>query len=373
MKNCKKCNITKPKKDFHKRISSHDGFKSSCKACDLTSLKEKADAEETEIRKAEVKAIKEAKNQRAKDRTVRDAKALKEESRIRYREAKKLREERTLREKEKQAKISGVKPSIVEQAKLKQDNFASKVFDEERVIKEIKLIRTIQFINDAIILNEDVTNFAEAKLRVNAACGHRKEAKKLKREKKLREATKIKEAKKLIKEIKLNKFSEEYKEQLIKEKKEKINTYYKNRLNNEPFYKMKWNIRNLLRNSIKGKGYGKNSKSEKIIGCSFEHFKNHIDKHFTEGMNWNNHGEWEFDHIIPVSSAKNEKELLKLNHYYNLRPLWKQDNLKKSGKHPYTLEFKDTKNAKLTFTINSDIDWFKKYRFDKLRNSLNKI
>jgi len=39
-------------------------------------------------------------------------------------------------------------------------------------------------------------------------------------------------------------------------------------------------------------------------------------------MSWDNQGKyWDIDHIIPVSSAKTEEEIIKLNHYTNLQPL----------------------------------------------------
>ena len=51
-------------------------------------------------------------------------------------------------------------------------------------------------------------------------------------------------------------------------------------------------------------------------------------------MNWENHGQctdiynktWNYDHIIPLCSAKNEEELIKLNHYTNIQPLCSRVN-----------------------------------------------
>jgi hypothetical protein len=40
-------------------------------------------------------------------------------------------------------------------------------------------------------------------------------------------------------------------------------------------------------------------------------------------------GKWNIDHIIPISSAKNEEEIHKLNHYINLQPLWWIENMAK--------------------------------------------
>ena len=49
-------------------------------------------------------------------------------------------------------------------------------------------------------------------------------------------------------------------------------------------------------------------------------------------MSWDNHGEWHIDHIIPLSSAKDEYEFFKLCHYTNLQPLWANENYKKGKK-----------------------------------------
>ena len=53
-------------------------------------------------------------------------------------------------------------------------------------------------------------------------------------------------------------------------------------------------------------------------------FKNKMEECFTEGMCWENHGEWEVDHIIPL--CKGGKHSPK-----NLQPLWATDNHKKGS------------------------------------------
>jgi len=114
---------------------------------------------------------------------------------------------------------------------------------------------------------------------------------------------------------------------------DKINQYNKNRKLIDPLFKLSCNIRTLICNCIKRQGYKKTSTTFKILGCSFEEFKQHLENQFTEGMTWNNAGEWHIDHIYPVSLATDENHLIKLNHYTNLQPLWAIDNIKKSNKY----------------------------------------
>jgi len=110
------------------------------------------------------------------------------------------------------------------------------------------------------------------------------------------------------------------------------NSYIKERKKNDTLFKLKCNLRNRIYLSIKNKGYTKKSKTYQILGCTYKEFKEHIERQFTKGMSWDNQGEWHLDHIYPVSLAKNEEELIKLNHYTNFQPLWAEENLKKSNK-----------------------------------------
>ena len=113
---------------------------------------------------------------------------------------------------------------------------------------------------------------------------------------------------------------------------EKININYKNKRETNPLFKLRCNISSLIRLSIRKQGYTKQSKTFEILGCSYEDFKQHLERQFTKGMTWDNQGEWHLDHIYPVSVAKDEAELIKLNHYTNFQPMWAAENISKGNK-----------------------------------------
>lgn len=129
------------------------------------------------------------------------------------------------------------------------------------------------------------------------------------------------------------------KQQLSEKKKKynKINSQHINKQKNNKkqtdlLFKLTCNIRSLICHSIKRQGYAKKSRTYQILGCTYEEFKQHLERQFTFGMNWENQGEWHLDHVYPVSLAKDEQELIKLNHYTNFQPLWAIDNLLKGNK-----------------------------------------
>jgi hypothetical protein len=120
-----------------------------------------------------------------------------------------------------------------------------------------------------------------------------------------------------------------------KEKVDSINkNYQKERKKIDPLFKFRGNVRSLVLGSFKrGKNqFSKNAKTETILGCAIEEFRNYIKSKFTKGMTLENHGEWHLDHIIPLATATTEEEIIKLNHYTNFQPLWAEDNLSKGDK-----------------------------------------
>ena len=117
--------------------------------------------------------------------------------------------------------------------------------------------------------------------------------------------------------------------------KNKINIYRRERRKNDDLYRITSNIRGLIRQSFRYKGLKKNTLSEKILGCSFEDFKNHLESLWEPWMNWDNYGlyepnklnyGWDIDHIIPLKTGKTEEDIIKLNHYSNLQPLCSYTN-----------------------------------------------
>lgn len=109
----------------------------------------------------------------------------------------------------------------------------------------------------------------------------------------------------------------------------KFNKYWKKRYNENPEFKFNHDMRVLINNAIKRTQFKKKNKTVEILGCSIKEFNKHIKDKFYLKMNWNNRSEWHIDHIIPLKAAKTEFEVVALNHYTNLQPLWAKDNLTK--------------------------------------------
>jgi len=129
-------------------------------------------------------------------------------------------------------------------------------------------------------------------------------------------------------------YSKEYFKDNKEEKQKKNNDRYNKRREVDAVFKLTTNIRRNLRGILKRFSFTKKCKSYEILGCSFEIFKQHLETQFESWMNWNNYGlyngevnyGWDIDHIIPISTAKTEEDVINLNHYTNLQPLCSYNN-----------------------------------------------
>jgi hypothetical protein len=119
------------------------------------------------------------------------------------------------------------------------------------------------------------------------------------------------------------------KEKIAKQKK-----VYQDKILSTDVGKLKHNIRQAIRRSLTSKGFNKKFSSENILGCTILVFKEYLESKFEPWMTWDNKGlyngelnyGWDIDHIIPLSSAITENDVIKLNHYTNIQPLCSYTN-----------------------------------------------
>lgn len=80
--------------------------------------------------------------------------------------------------------------------------------------------------------------------------------------------------------------------------------------------------RRILQNSLRDLDKKKNGKTIELLGYSALEFKNYIENLFTDGMSWDNYGEWHIDHIKQIISFHQDTPANIVNALSNLRPMW---------------------------------------------------
>ena len=128
-------------------------------------------------------------------------------------------------------------------------------------------------------------------------------------------------------------------EQLAKQREYRKNSHMKEWLRlyekNKRQTNLSWRIEKSLRDRLY-KAVTRESKlmsAVKLVGCNIEELKKYLEEKFTDGMTWENYGEWHIDHIRPCASfnlfeADEQRECF---HFTNLQPLWSYDNKSKGG------------------------------------------
>jgi hypothetical protein len=97
-------------------------------------------------------------------------------------------------------------------------------------------------------------------------------------------------------------------------------------------YRIKQILRSRLKKALKGR---KTEKTMEYIGCDIEFLKTWIEFRFEHDMTWDNNGTlWHIDHILPVNAFDFEikTDITVCNHWTNLQPLYKEENLIKHDK-----------------------------------------
>lgn len=95
-------------------------------------------------------------------------------------------------------------------------------------------------------------------------------------------------------------------------------------------------VRNHVRSALKAE---KSERSLDYLGADITTYRAHIEEQFTEGMTWDNYGEWQIDHITPLKYRDPEtgelptlEQTIERLHYLNTQPMWAKDNIAKGNR-----------------------------------------
>lgn len=126
--------------------------------------------------------------------------------------------------------------------------------------------------------------------------------------------------------------AKDYMREYNKRNAERRRTRERQRIKYDKVYAFKVMLRKKMCHWFRRRGVYKDEPTEIILGCSIMDFKSYVASKFKDGMCWENYGEWELDHIIPLATATTVDEVKRLNHYTNFQPLWAMENRAKSDK-----------------------------------------
>lgn len=113
---------------------------------------------------------------------------------------------------------------------------------------------------------------------------------------------------------------------------DRFNAWFSQKKKSDPVFDFAARARRLVTGAFARKNMTKMGRTEAILGCSIPEFRAHIERQFRDGMTWDNRSAWEIDHKLPMASAVTVEDILRLNHYSNLRPLWREDNRRKGAR-----------------------------------------
>jgi hypothetical protein len=298
---CIKCGEEKLISEFNKHTKYKSGIRNICKSC--CSLEKKIWKNNNRDKIKEGNKIYRENNP---DKIKEKKKIYRENNRDKIREKKKIYRENN-RDKIREARKvyrENNRDKLKEESKRYRENNPDKIKEGRKRIPTNKLEEKIK--NGCVCMKchirKDITEFYSFK---TSSC---KECEKLR--------------------------MKEYREKFPNERKNTKLKYKKQKMENNPVYRVELAMRRRLKLYIKRKSFKNKNRFEDIIGVTTNDFRTYIESLFNEGMTWDNYGlyGWHIDHIIPLSSANTIEDLERLCYYTNLQPLWAKDNLSKSNK-----------------------------------------
>jgi hypothetical protein len=95
-----------------------------------------------------------------------------------------------------------------------------------------------------------------------------------------------------------------------------------------PEFRMRHVMRNVIARIARKTKSKKSRRTNEYLGCTFQEARAWIEKQFKRGMLWDNHGEWEIHHKIPLAEwdLTDPQQMVRATHFTNLQPLWRHEN-----------------------------------------------
>ena len=140
-----------------------------------------------------------------------------------------------------------------------------------------------------------------------------------------------------IKKNKSNIGFNEYSKQWKKDNRAKINAQYRDRIKNDPTFRLRKNCSRAISRMLKSNNSSKCGKSIlQYLPYTIKQLKSHIEKQFDTTTNWANYGiSWEIDHIVPQSDLP-----YKTMNDINFAKCWALENLR-----PYNIKLNRSEGA----------------------------
>lgn len=115
--------------------------------------------------------------------------------------------------------------------------------------------------------------------------------------------------------------------------------YERKRRAEDPKYRLGIRTRTAVWTCLKERNIAKYRSTFDLLGYTIEELMIHLEKQFTEGMTWDNYGEWHVDHKKPMAkfnfTSTEDHEFKLCWALDNLQPLWELDNLSKGTTYLY--------------------------------------
>ncbi len=113
---------------------------------------------------------------------------------------------------------------------------------------------------------------------------------------------------------------------------EHTRNWERNKYQTDANFKLKKICRSRIRHALKG--INKSASTIKLIGCTIEELRKHIESQFEPWMTWKNHGLWDIDHIEACAKFDLTCPVQQLAcfNWNNLQPMGHIENIKKGMK-----------------------------------------